>query len=405
MAACAQEPLSAPGDVSQALPLFQAKRYAEALPLLQKWVLLEPLNSKAHFYLASCSYYTGDLRNATLHYYLASKYSMTADGKWDSKLKLYADQLLAGLSPPDQKWVLERLDLGYWGKYDPLGTARPTPVPDSREFGVRFTTQFLLFNLADFNQMLQYREYITQNFYTAENPSNTLQASVPSNDFNLEIEPFYRLGNDWEVGPFFSYFLLNAPNYENFDNNPNYFNDFNYGLSALSAGLKARYYFWDLEKGRVRFFLEPGAGFLPVYINFTQSYQDAIPYSISPNAPTNQLGYMVSSLGYEGELDLGMKFETAGGLVASLSVGYQVAVASGFHGTWWDNALPATNGITGSVRMYHDAASNQSYLSFEPDNPAYWPTLGENQNFINNSSNVVVDLSGFRASFDMMLYF
>jgi len=391
----AAPPASSGQDYSQAVSLFDAKNYQAALPLFQQVVQDDPNNAKAFYYLGRCQDQVGYTRGAVLSFYTSDQLQPYP------ALKLYADKLKAKLSPEDQDWVEKHLR-------NPAApallaaSASQAAVPNNSHFGIRFSTSLALFNLADFQSDLAYRQYEVQGFKNSDPTGGyNLQTGIPSLDAVLELNPYVSLPPNGELGISFRYWPATSYTYKiTASAFPQYFVDSEFDLSSFEVLLQGRVYFSKKNSDKVRFYIEPGAGVQPIGLKRIYTYADT-----AGTPSSDQTGEDLSGLAFDGIFNLGAAFTLSPSTIFSLSGGYQVCSASGFSGTWSDTAVPGKNGARGSERLYTNPTTGQRYLLFVPDDPSLLSAFGEDENAITYSRPLSVDQSGFRFSMDLSVVF
>lgn len=380
------------GDYAQAVSLFNAKDYPAALPLFQQVVQDEPQNAKAYYYLGRCQDKAGYRRGAVLNFYISDRLQPYP------ALKTYADKVMEKLSLEDQDWVEQHLN-SFSQSAAALQTAPSTPAGSGKaRFGLRASTGFDVYNLDDFQAEISFVNYIVQG-YEASNPNDGyhLQTAVPSTDATIEINPYFTLGPDGEVGASFVYWLPTSVSYNlTAYAFPGYFVHSEWDLNSFECLLKGRLYFPTASLSKaLRFFLEPALGFQPISIHWVDNFQDT-----SGTPSSDQVGWDTANTAFDAGLKLGAVFNLSRDSLFSFSVGYQAASASNFTGTYRDNNVPAMNGVHGSMQMYSNPTTGQRYLTFVPDNPSEYSNFGDTASTLSYCKPLTVDESGFRLALD-----
>lgn len=385
-----QSPAPSNGSYSQAMAFFDAKDYQTALPLFQQAIQDNPGNAKAYYYSGSCEKNLGNPKEAALDFYISDRLQPYPG------LKSYADKLMANLSGRDQEAVKNRL--AAWN--NPLAAISLSPkalaaVPESR-FGVRISTEPSWFNLSDFQSDLNAVGNDVLGYQSA-NPSlgYKFQSSIASSNVAFELNPYFTVGSDVELGIAFNYWPTSIVTFDITDIHPSYFVHSKWDVDTFELLFKGRFYFPKTAPKGIRFYAEPALGIQPISIDWTDSYQNT---SNSPS--TDQVGWNMGGTAFEAGLKLGMVVDAGSNFLFSFSGGYQLSAASGFQGASKDAAVPANNGVPGALYMFKNPSTGQSYILFIPSDPNKLSAFGENSSTINYCGPFTVDFSGFRLVVD-----
>ena len=388
-------PPASGAEYSQAVSLFGEGDYENALPLFQKAAQLAPGSAQAYSYLGACEENSGKIGEAALDYYLSDRLSP------DPLVKTKADHLMQKLSPYQQNSVLDQL-ASWKNPLAPLAAPASAHSPKPKtNFGIRLSTGMSFFNLADFQTDLNFRVAEVQAFEAA-NPSYgyRLQTSIASNNIPMELEPYLKIGPDFELGMALGYWPTTKASYLiTVAVDPTYFVNSEYDMDSFEMLLKARIYLPRKGSG-VRFFIEPSAGIQP--INLHQSFADA---HTTSTPSSDQISESLSAMAFNGGLQLGAAFNVSPQSVLSLSVGYQASAVSGFGGTFSDTGVPSRSGVQGTERLYTNPSTGQGFILFVPNDPNQLSNFNENTNTVIYSRPLSVDQSGFRSDIDLSFNF
>jgi hypothetical protein len=290
---------------AQGVALYQQKQYQAAIPFFQQASALNPNDNKPYYYKGLCEMWVGDSRDGALDLAWSDK-KLPSTG-----LQAYVDQLIARLSPEDQQWVNARLTAS-------TSTASAASGKNwaANPFGVRLMPSFVLINMASLNSEAQagqsYASYLQQSDY-----SIGYNATVPTGYANLTVEPFYKLGPDFELGLPVWYGMLGSFNEAVTSSLSNFSQGTTINFTALSVGLEGRYYFGSAP---MRFFIAGG----PMIIPISLSSPSSAGVTNSPNP---------SAMGIGAQIHLGMDYKLGDSISAGPFVGYQYADVSGFNAT------------------------------------------------------------------------
>ncbi len=296
-------PGAAADPFAQGVALYQQKQYQAAIPLFQQASVLNPNDNKPYYYKGLSEMWVGDSRDGALDLALSNKKQPSP------ALQSYVDQLMARLSPADQQWVNAQLSA------PPATAAAGNKNWAAHPFGVRLMPSFVLISMDSLNSEAQagksYAAYLQQTDY-----SIGFNASVPSGYANLTIEPFYKLGSDFELGLPICYGMLGSFNEGLTSSLSNSSQGTTVNFSAFSVGLEGRYYF---SSAPMRFFIAGGPMVIPISLSSPSS---AGTTSISPSA-----------MGIGAEIQLGMDYSLGDFISVGPFLGYQYADVSGFTAT------------------------------------------------------------------------
>jgi hypothetical protein len=196
-------------------------------------------------------------------------------------------------------------------------------------YDVRITFGASLMSLTDFNNNKQEFDSVNQNLnvggaigksYTGTFPEGTLP------QFGIEVSR--RLNTDFEGGVFFSYLPVGTANdyFATLSGSfPIFYSQDSYNISSFFAGVQGRYTF---SHGDFRPFVTGGIMVVPMQIGFN-SIDNYLNPSLS-QLEIDTLNGGFTALGFGGQAQAGLDWNIWGGMVVSVSVGYQAASASNF---------------------------------------------------------------------------
>jgi tetratricopeptide (TPR) repeat protein len=287
---------------AQGVALFQQHQYAQAVPLFQTAVQENPEDAKAYYYLGVAQMQSGDMKDAAVALGISNKLNP------NPSVAAYVDQIKAYLSRRDQKWVDKQIRRG----------GGPEEQAASKRFGIRLEPALFAGNLKDFNNDAEYDQtFIRQEQQT--DPSLTYNATVPTGYLGIGVEPVVRLGSSFELG--IPLAILPVGEVSESATGSQQGNDFSqsYTISAISIGLTGRYLI-GLGKG-LQLFVGGGPCLIPVIIDYNLS------------TPSGLASGTFTSVGFGGQIQLGLDWHLGSTFVVSPFGGFQFASASAFTGT------------------------------------------------------------------------
>jgi tetratricopeptide (TPR) repeat protein len=320
-ATAAPLPSGGGGSFNQGVALFQQQQYAQAIPWFQKAVQENPNDSKAYYYLGVAQMQSGDTKDAAVALGLSNKIQP------NPSVQNYVNQLKARLTPDDQQWVDSQVAAGNTG-------GGPSTASKPNHFGIRLEPAIVLINMADFNAEAQAGETFAKNQQGVD-PSFSYNASVPSGYANIAIEPVYKVSPQFELGLPIALGLMGNFTESVGSSNSGGTTNVTSAFSAFSVGLNARY-LMPLGKD-MDLFVAGGPLVVPINMNLSASAT-----TITLNA---------SSLGFGGQVQLGLDYHLTDSFVVGPFAGFQLASASGFTATY--------QGVTAEAYVYTSPSPGQ----------------------------------------------
>ncbi len=344
-------PGPAPGDpYAQGVAFYGQKQYQAAIPDFQEASRLNPSDAKPYYYLGLCDMWVGDARGGALNLSLSNRKQP------NPSVEAYVNQVMGQLSPADQQWVTDQLAGSAPGTTPSLAASPGSKAWQQHPFGVRLMPSFVLNNMTALNNEAQFAKSWAANQQNID-PTVGFNAEVPSGYTNLTVEPFYKLGPDFEVGLPIWYGIIGQFSEAVTSGSGTYSYGTTFNFSAFSVGLEGRYYFGSAP---LRFFIAGG----PM----------VIPMSLSSPSSAGTTAINPSAIGLGAQVHLGVDYQLGDTMSIGPFLGYQYADISGFTAT-----------VDGqNVELYLNPNSN-GWSTFFP---------GTSGNTLSGSTPFDVDLSG-----------
>jgi tetratricopeptide (TPR) repeat protein len=355
----------------QGVALYGQKQYAGAVVSFQQAVQQNPKDPKAYYYLGLSQLMTGDKKNATLSLALSNRLGP------NPSVEAYVNSLKSGLSTDDRQWVDRQMSFSTASSS--VGGRLSSPP---KTFGVRFQPAIAMFNLSDFQDNASGLQEAASMYQITTDPTTTDTGSVPVGSANVRIEPVMSLGDNLEIGLPLAFFPVGTATDTIIGTSSGLNYTDSYSISAFSVGLNARYFFM---KGEIRPFVGGGALVMPISIDYKFS-ETSSGFSASANGS-------FSALAIGAQIQGGADWYLDKTFVISPFVGYQIASADPFKGTFSSTSFGTTTSYTGQLEM--EPYSN-GYLIYA-DSDSYTPPSG--------SRPLKVDLGGIMAGIQLSAFF
>lgn len=386
--ACLSVPLRAQtppsGSFAQGLAFFQQGQFDQAVTALTQAIQEDPRDVKAHYYLGYSYLKKGDLREASLQFYLVDLNKPSPD------FRAFAEKLKMKLSPEDQKWVENQLG-PVPGHPGPMG-----PPPRKKiGFGIRPFSGTVIPNFGDFHEQQDSWTFIETQWKLSD-PTLHFEAGVPWGEPYFGLTPFMFWDN-FEVGFRIKYFFPTSINFTGADNY-GYSNSYEGDMDGLSLANVDRFYF-PMDP-QTRFFLEPLLGL------HLLNFKYRISYTNSGGSPSNAIyGFDASGMGLDLGLKAGFSFRTPGGIEISFGGGYEFDQVRNLGGKFYDPTFTSRDGVAGNAVMSYDSYWDRNFIWFLPNDPSQDNKYYSSTSTPQNTRPLVVDFSGIVLDLDVSFTF
>ncbi len=280
---------------SQALALFKQKQYQDAIPFFKQALAQKPGDSHIYYYLGSCQYKAGHLRDAVMNLGISCKL------RPNEKLDYFVRRLRSPLTFQEKQWVDAQVNAYGTGKTPNV----PAPI-DYPQFGLRLEPQVSFINLAEFTAEVQAQVFYA-NSQASVDPSYRFSGSVPNSLIGYIVEPVLRMDAHLEFGLPLSVLPAGTVS-ENIQSALYGNSSISYALSALVGGLDVKLLAGDRP---LQFFASIGPRLASIAVN--------VNYSNPSGSGTSDFNSVV----FGGEAQVGLDWEFADNFFLSPSIGYR----------------------------------------------------------------------------------